>query len=165
MAKRKRPSFGKCVVHEGNILPVIENEMYKLDYSRKFYLFDTVPIGKPRMTQSDKWKTNPNHLDINKRQRPAVTRWFAYKNQLLAQAMQMRFEMDNFLDAIFLIPMPDSWSKKKKEAHNGLPMKVKPDTDNITKGIKDIFCKDDSHIWWERAEKRWAYKGSIIIYK
>jgi Holliday junction resolvase RusA-like endonuclease len=61
--------------------------------------------------------------------------------------------------------MPDSWSNKKKEKMNGLPCKVKPDTDNITKGIKDTFSKNDSNIWKESAEKRWAYRGSIIIFK
>jgi Holliday junction resolvase RusA-like endonuclease len=61
--------------------------------------------------------------------------------------------------------MPDSWSKKKKANMNGMPCESKPDTDNITKAVKDTLRKEDGDIWWEKAEKRWAYKGSIIIFK
>ena len=55
--------------------------------------------------------------------------------------------------------------KKKKEQMNGLPHKQKPDTDNLVKSVKDSLLKDDSVVWWEKAEKRWAYKGSIIIFE
>ena len=47
---------------------------------------------------------------------------------------------------------------------NRTPCESKPDTDNITKAIKDTLKKEDSEVWWERAEKRWAYKGSIILF-
>jgi Holliday junction resolvase RusA-like endonuclease len=165
MAKQRvRHSFGSCHVNDGKRVEYDGDTPYKVDYSRGFYLFDAIPMGKPRATQSDKWKTNPNHPDINKRQRPAITRYLDYKNKLLVHALQMKFEMPEYLDAVYFIPMPNSWSEKKKKEMNGLKMQVKPDTDNITKGIKDIFCKNDSHIWWERAEKRWAFKGSILIY-
>jgi Holliday junction resolvase RusA-like endonuclease len=76
----------------------------------------------------------------------------------------MKFELGQTLDAVYLIPMPNSWSAKKKEQMNGLPCLTKPDTDNITKAVKDALRKDDGDIWWERAEKRWAYKGSIILF-
>ena len=76
----------------------------------------------------------------------------------------MKFQLDEYVDAVYFIPMPNSWSEKKKERMNGLPCKVQPDTDNITKAIKDALRKQDSDVWFEKAEKRWAYKGSIIIY-
>jgi Holliday junction resolvase RusA-like endonuclease len=117
------------------------------------------------MTQSDKWKTNPNHPDPRKRQRTCVTNYFHFKTILLLQAKEMDFTLGKTLDALYLIPMPNSWSEKKKKRMNGLPCEVKPDTDNITKGIKDTFCKNDSNVWYEKAEKRWAYKGSIIIFQ
>jgi Holliday junction resolvase RusA-like endonuclease len=161
---RIRASFGKCHFNDG-----LENnfskEKYVLDYSRKFYLFDVIPIGAPRLTQSDKWKTNPDHPDPNKRQRKAVTQYFAFKNTILSQAAQLKFEMGKTLDALYLIPMPHSWSEKKKKRMNGLPCEVQPDTDNITKAIKDTLRKNDSDIWYEKAEKRWAYNGSIIIFQ
>jgi Holliday junction resolvase RusA-like endonuclease len=60
--------------------------------------------------------------------------------------------------------MPNSWTEKKKKRMNGLHCKVKPDTDNITKAVKDALKKQDSEVWYEKAEKRWAFKGSILIY-
>ena len=161
---RVRPSLGAIFINEGNEIDYSES-VYLLDPSRKFYLFDLVPVSAPRMTQSDRWRLNPEHPDINKRQRPVVTKYFAYKNELIRQGKQINFEMKEILDVLFLIPMPNSWSDKKKERMNGMPMKVKPDTDNLIKAIKDTFCKNDSHIYREISEKRWAFKGSIIIFQ
>ena len=161
---RIKNSFGRCHFNDGSPLD-ISKEKYKLDHSRRFYLFDVIPIGAPRMTQSDKWKTNPNHPDLLKRQRKAVTQYFAFKTRLQLQCKQLNFELGNVLDAVYLIPMPHSWSDKKKQRMNGLPCEVKPDTDNITKGVKDTLRKNDSDIWFEKAEKRWAYNGSIIIFQ
>lgn len=164
MAERVRKSFGATHINEGQSLQYDETAAYQLDPSRRFYLFDIVPISAPRMTQSDRWRTNPEHEDINKRQRPVVTKYFAYKNELVAQAKSMNYEIKPVLDVLFIMPMPNSWSGKKKERMNGLPCKVKPDTDNLLKAIKDTFCKNDSHIWRETAEKRWGHRGSIIIF-
>lgn len=161
---RIKTSFGKLHFNDG-IPNQISKERYSIDYSRRFYLFDIIPIGAPRMTQSDKWKTNPNHLDPQKRQRKIVTQYFAFKTLLQLQSKELNFELGNALDAVYLIPMPNSWSNKKKERMNGLPCEVKPDTDNITKAIKDTLRKNDSDIWYEKAEKRWAYHGSIIIFQ
>ena len=163
MKERVKSSFGKCHVNEGTCVK-LNTEFYILDHTRKFFLFDVIPMGKPRMTQSDRWKTNPNHADPRKRQRKCVTQYWDYKNTILWQGKSMNFEMKDFLDAVYLIPMPNSWSKKKKKEYNGMPHKSKPDTDNITKGLKDIFNISDSHVWYEKAEKRWAYKGSIILF-
>jgi Holliday junction resolvase RusA-like endonuclease len=164
MNPRVKSSFGLCHFNDGECL-TIEETKYVLDNKRRFYLFDVIPMGAPRLSQSDKWKTNPNHADPNKRQRKVVTNYFNYKNLLTHQSQLMNFELGQVLDALYLIPMPDSWSNKKKERMNGMPCKVKPDTDNITKGIKDTFRKNDSDIWFEKAEKRWAFKGSIIIFQ
>jgi Holliday junction resolvase RusA-like endonuclease len=165
MAVRKRESIGQYFINSGSQIEFDDTLIYELDKTRKFYMFDVCPVSAPRMTQSDRWKTNPNHPDINKRQRPSVTRYFDYKTKLKLQGNLMNFEMIDVLDVLFLIPMPKSWSKKKKKSMNALPCKVKPDTDNLTKAIKDTFCKDDSHIWRETAEKRWAYCGAVIIFQ
>lgn len=164
MAERVRNSFGTCHVNKGTCLNLDSNAKYVLDHSRTYYLFDVIPMGAVRMTQSDTWKTNPNHTDPNKRQRKVVGQYFNFKNTLVWLAKSMQFELKDYLDAVYLIPMPNTWSKKKKEEMNGLPCKTKPDTDNITKAIKDALKKEDSDVWYEKAEKRWAYKGSIIIF-
>lgn len=160
---RIQNSLGECVFNDGEVL-ILDSKKYQLDRKRKYYIFDVIPVGAVRMTKSDKWKTNPNHADPLKRQRPAVTKYFAFKTMLQLQAKQLNYELGKHLDALYLIPMPDSWSKKKKDKMNGMPCESKPDTDNITKAIKDALKKDDSCVWWEKAEKRWAYKGSIIIF-
>jgi len=160
---RIKNSFGKCHIHEGEIICFSE-EKYEIDYKRKFYLFDVIPMGAVRMTKSDKWKTNPNHLDPKKRQRKEVVQYFAFKTLIKLQANQMNYELKDTIDAVYLIPMPNSWSEKKKQRMNGLPCKVKPDTDNITKAVKDALKEQDSEVWYEKTEKRWAFKGSILIY-
>lgn len=150
---RNKESFGTCHVNPGSCVSLNENK-YVVDHTRQFYLFDIIPMGAPRMTQSDKWK-----------KRPVVMQYRAYKDLLRLQANTMQFSIGEYFDAVYFLPMPDSWSNKKKLQMNGTPCKVKPDTDNITKGIKDCFSENDSNIWYERAEKRWAYRGSILIYK
>lgn len=160
---RIKNSYGTCHVHEGEV-KIFSEEKYKIDYTRKFYLFDIIPMGAVRMTQSDKWKTNPNHIDPKKRQRKPVREYFAWKTLIRLQAKQLNYELKDTLDAVYLIPMPNSWSEKKKERMNGLPCKVKPDTDNITKALKDSLKDQDSEVWFEKAEKRWSFKGSILIY-
>lgn len=163
MTMRKKESWGSCHINQG-ITTLLDQTRYKIDYARLFYLFDIIPMGAVRMSSSDRWKTNPNHLDPQKRQRVIVTQYFLYKDMLRIQANQMKYQMDEFIDAVYFQPMPDSWSEKKKERMSGLPCKVKPDTDNITKGLKDTFLKNDSAVWRDIAEHRWAYKGSILIY-
>ena len=161
---RIKTSYGECHFNDGQHNDV-SSERYILDHTRRFYMFDVIPMGAPRLTQSDRWKTNPNHPDPLKRQRKVVTQYWAFKTLLKLQANQLQFELGNVLDALYLIPMPNSWSNKKKERMNGLPCEVKPHTDNIKKGLKDTLRKNDSDIWYEKAEKRWAYHGSIIIFQ
>ena len=164
MTNINKKSIGKFLVNIGEPTNISEGK-YVIDRKRNYYLFDVIPMGAVRMTQSDKWKTNPNHPDPNKRQRESVRAYFKFKNDLFEQALEMRFELTTFLDAVYFMPMPQSWSDKKRESMIGLPCKVKPDTDNITKGVKDALKVEDGDIWWERAEKRWSYLGSILIYK
>jgi Holliday junction resolvase RusA-like endonuclease len=115
--------------------------------------FDVVPMGKPRMTQSDKWK-----------KRPATDRYWELKNKLKQIAKDNDFVIpDSNYHMIFNIPMPDSWSKKKKIEFNEKPHKQKPDKDNLEKAVLDSLCEEDSYIWDGRVSKYWAYKGSIII--
>ena len=163
-SERIKESLGAYYYNKGGRIDLKEDK-FSVDRTRAFYLFDVIPVGAVRMTRSDKWKTNPNHSDPMKRQRKAVKMYFDFKNILTLQANLMKFTLGEYLDAVYFMPMPDSWSEKKKQRMNGFPCKVKPDTDNITKAIKDALKKNDSDVWWEKAEKRWAYRGSILIYE
>jgi Holliday junction resolvase RusA-like endonuclease len=64
---------------------------------------------------------------------------------------------------IFILPMPKSWSKKKKKAMDGMPHQQIPDVDNLGKSILDSLFKDDSHIYDIRLSKFWGRSGKIII--
>lgn len=163
---RVRNSLGTCFVNKPELktFEAPKSEEYEVDYSRCFYLFDVVPMGAVRMTQSDKWKTNPNHKDPLKRQREVVTRYFQFKSIIKAQAEQMQFKLGEILEIAFLVPMPHTWSEKKKIQHNKKPVKTRPDIDNYVKAFMDALEVEDGFVWKVCAEKRYAFKGSILVY-
>ncbi len=66
---------------------------------------------------------------------------------------------------VFIMPMPKSWSKKKKKAMDGQPHQQVSDLDNMLKALLDSLFQDDSHIWDIRATKLWGYSGKIIVWK
>lgn len=109
------------------------------------------PLGKPRMTQRDHWK-----------QRPAVIAYRTYCDELRLRLP--RYELPTELKIVFYLPMPASWSKKKRREHNGLPHDQKPDIDNLAKGFMDAFKAEDKHVAILYAEKYWADQGGIMIY-
>lgn len=166
MVERKiiKNSLGKIWTNNIPETPVTETA-FEIDYSRKIFIFDVVPFGAVRMTQSDKWKTNPNHVDPQKRQRQAVTKYFNFKDKVRLQAKAMNYQLGDVLEIIFLVPMPLSWSAKKKEKMNKFPVKTRPDADNYVKAFMDSLLAEDGNVYKIIAEKRHAYQGSIIIYK
>jgi Holliday junction resolvase RusA-like endonuclease len=86
-----------------------------------------------------------------------LERYNAYKVALLAQAKEKKFEIPAAgLSVTFFIPMPKSWSQKKKNAHNGLLMQSRPDIDNLIKSFCDSLCSEDKYIANISATKRWA---------
>lgn len=159
-----KKSIGSSGTNKGKITELSEQK-FEVDLTRKCHIIDVIPIGAVRMTKSDRWKTNPNHFDVRKRQRPAVTRYFEFKNKVVRECNKVKYEIKNSIDVVFFIPMPDSWSLKKKEKMNGTPHKSRPDIDNIVKGFMDALKEQDGDVWWIKAEKRYAFKGSILIYE
>jgi Holliday junction resolvase RusA-like endonuclease len=118
---------------------------------------DITPVSKPRMVRSDQWS-----------KRPAVLNYWAYKHDLNnkingAMAYHTMNEIPDCHHITFYMPMPKSWSKKKKEQMNKKPHKQRPDLDNLVKGFWDAVFPEDSHIWDCRATKRWSYEGGISI--
>ena len=115
-------------------------------------IFNVTPVAKPRMTQKDKWE-----------KRPAVIRYRDYKDQLRFQSpLNFKFPESHY-HVIFGLPMPRTWSKKKKETMQGRAHQQKPDIDNLLKGIMDAFLTDDSKVWDGRCTKIWEKTGSITI--
>ncbi len=111
--------------------------------------YDITPVPKPRMTRSDAWK-----------KRPTVMRYWAFKNQVKMHGIS--FENGN--GVIFVMPMPESWSKKKKAEFDGKPHIQTPDFDNLFKSLCDCIYENDSHIWHiSESKKIWGYEGKIIV--
>ena len=112
------------------------------------------PIGKPRMTRSDKWK-----------KRPAVVRYHEWKDSLRSELMRLKIDLSNtnVFNFVFIIEMPESWSAKKKAQYVGEAHQVKPDIDNILKAILDTVNKQDQTVFKVSMEKRWGFEGKIII--
>lgn len=119
-----------------------------------FIEFQIVPVAKPRQSQSDKWK-----------QRPAVMAYRAFADDLRAQAEAQGFVLpDCGWSVTFHLPMPPSWSAKKRAAMFGQPHQSKPDLDNLLKALKDSLRADDSPIWEITGlRKYWSDVGRIII--
>lgn len=117
--------------------------------------WDIIPMGKPRMTQRDKWLNPP---------REVVARYWQYKDSLKALSLRDRYFVTNPLSLIFVLPMPSSWSGKKCERMCGQPHESKPDLDNLIKAFKDALCDNDSFVHtYGGMMKRWGYEGAIII--
>ncbi|WP_437888369.1 RusA family crossover junction endodeoxyribonuclease [Phytobacter sp. V91] len=106
-------------------------------------------MGKPRMTQRDKWK-----------KRPATSAYWRYKDQI--QKMGVTLPESGY-HVIFVLPMPVSWSKKKRAEYAGKPHQQKPDKDNLEKALLDSIFEDDCRIWDGRVTKVWGETGQIII--
>ena len=128
---------------------------HRLDIGKTIFLtLHAGAMGKPRMTQRDKWK-----------QRPAVVRYRAWCDQLRAVAGAMP-EASRVMElnwkAVF-VP-PTSWSKKTRVAAYGELHRSKFDADNISKAICDcLWPKDDSGIAAGAFEKRWGPKAVLSI--
>lgn len=100
------------------------------------------PMGKPRMTRRDKWD-----------KRECVVRYRTYSDRIKEFVRDV--SCTGVLSWTAYISMPDSWSKKKKEQMKGKPHQVKPDKDNIEKGILDSLFTNDSFIYSGSSLKLW----------
>ena len=68
----------------------------------------------------------------------------------------------------FGFEMPQSYSKKKREALMGKGHTLKPDADNLIKNVLDrgngILWGDDKYITYIQAHKKWSKYNYIKIY-
>ena len=123
-------------------------------------VYEIAPMGKPRMTRRDQF-TNPPKGWRGEWPRRCVAKWRAFKDLVNLRRVHLP-RQGAFV--IFAIPMPESWSMKKKYAHLGAPHESKPDLSNCIKALEDACYQDDSKIWQYRGlEKRWSFVGEIII--
>ena len=111
-----------------------------------------IPVSKPRMTRVDTWK-----------KRPCVTRYWAYKDELNEKIKELDIKVQDELFLEFYMPMPKSWSKKKKLDLLNKPHQQKPDIDNLVKGVMDAIFKEDSHVHTIYAKKIWSNEASMTF--
>ncbi len=111
-------------------------------------IYNIIPCPKPRMTQRDRWA-----------KRPPVLRYWAFKDACKAAGVTL----PDAFKVVFYLPMPASWSKKKRAAMEGKPHQAKPDVDNLVKALQDAVLDEDSGVWSIWAQKKWAVMPSIEI--
>jgi len=106
-------------------------------------IIDVEPVGKPRMSQRDKWS-----------KRPATTKYWNYKDQLVTAMAKEDFNPVK-MSVQFFVSMPKSWSNKKKTEKGGRYHDQKPDLDNLCKAVMDCLMQDDSKVAIIHAAKFW----------
>lgn len=111
-------------------------------------VYPITPVPAPRMTQSDRWK-----------KRPCVMRYWAFRDEVRAHGI----EIENGSHIVFILPMPESWSQKKRDAMMYKAHTQRGDLDNFLKGIFDAVFEEDCHINDIRASKLWGDVGEIRI--
>lgn len=156
-------SLGQTHFNPGTRIDQTEKP-FVLDNSRCYYIFDVVPVGAVRMTKRDTIFTNPNHPDPKKRQREAVARYFEFQNTVWQQYRDFKLALPDHFEIVFCVPMPSSWSDKKKTKFNRMPCKSRPDVDNYLKAFMDTIKIEDGSVWKCPVQKIYAYKGSIILF-
>lgn len=109
-------------------------------------------MAAPRMTRADAWKG-----------RKCVQEYFIFKNELLKQARGWQPD-DSGQMIVFYLPMPVSWSDKKKKSFWGNPHQNKPDLDNLLKAFYDSLKEKDQTVFTMEAYKYWWDYPHIEVY-
>lgn len=95
-------------------------------------------------------------------ERPAVIR---YRN--FADILRLKVGRPLATDGMFIefgIPMPASWSEKRKERAEGTPHQQRPDLSNLLKAVEDALNEKDEWIWQFRGlRKIWRREGYVYL--
>lgn len=120
------------------------------------YEFLVTPIGKPRMTQRDKWLNPP---------RKAVLHYRLAKQGLNWYACEQKYVLQKIINVTFVLPVSASWSNKKKQKMIGQPHEQKPDLDNLLKFFMDSLAPNggDEVVHTITARKIWGEEGKIVV--
>lgn len=115
------------------------------------------PVAKPRQTRRDVWA-----------KRPCVMRYREWADKIRKYAGVVINDPDS-IEVWAYFSIPDSYGIKKRNSLIGQCHRVKPDGDNILKGVCDALYRDDQKIPDECIRKRWddgmGARAVIIITK
>lgn len=121
-----------------------------VDPTPTYRYYQIKPVPKPRMVHSDRW-----------RKRPPVLRYWAFCDHVRLLGVVLP---EQGAAVTFCLPMPKSWSKKKRKEMNNQRHTSRPDLSNLLKALEDAVYTDDSKIWhYADLRKVWAVEGAIII--
>lgn len=95
------------------------------------------------MTRSDRWK-----------KRPCVLRYWAFADAIRACAPELPSKPECLTVEVFM-PIPKSYSVKKKASLKGMPHQERGDGDNLAKAVADSLFKEDKTIWHWVVKKFW----------
>ena len=103
------------------------------------------------MTQGDKWK-----------RRVPVLNYRAFCDEVRLRNVRLP---EPYYHAVFLLPVPGSWSRKRKGEMNLTPHRQRPDLSNLNKALEDACEIEDSWIADSRQTKLWIWDlhGWILI--
>ena len=114
------------------------------------------PMGAVRTTQKQKWTDE------------RYKKYAAYKEHIGFMARQIIKQPTTapiLATVTFYMPIPNSWSQKKKERHEGAIHTSKPDIDNLVKGLFDslnkIAWKDDAQVYEVHSRKLYSKTPGI----
>jgi Holliday junction resolvase RusA-like endonuclease len=123
------------------------------------FFVEGIPISKPRMTKSDVWK-----------KRACVIEYRAWADVLRARILGNPDQSSKLppdgcysLTLNFFLPIPPSTSPKKRETMTGKPCTVRPDIDNLSKGVMDAIFSRDSNVTELHATKTYEVAGKIGV--
>ena len=126
----------------------------------KKVILNITPQTHVRATQGDsiffripREKLRPSGLSRLMR----LEKYNQYKLDLHAEAKRKSFNLPPVGASItFFIPVPPSWSKKKKALHHGRFHQSKPDIDNLQKAFLDSLMAEDKQVAHLEVQKRWV---------
>ena len=126
----------------------------------KKIILNITPQTHVRATQGDsiffripREKLRPSGLSRLMR----LEKYNQYKIDLAAEAKRKQFILPPIGASItFFIPVPVSWSKKKKALHHGRFHQSKPDIDNLQKAFLDSLMAEDKQVAHLEVQKRWV---------
>jgi len=115
-------------------------------------ILNVIPMGKPRMTQKDKWC-----------KREVTTRYWAFCNALILEINRTKLVPTNAFKIVFYLPIPASYSNKKKLQLDDTLHTKKFDLDNLVKSFCDALYQDDSGVNYIEMSKRYSLNPRIEV--